>query len=362
MTLRLIEGFDFMPTGLSTSERERLYSAKGYYPIGNGMDVGVGRFGFGKAMRTPYGVTGGGMVSNRIPIGGALNEGFAGVAVYVGAGSTNQTRSFVSFYDGLADSAQCSVVFAPNGIVQVTQGGPTGTVLVSSATGSYQADQWLYPEFHPIIGTSSGGMEVRVNTKPVISLVSANTQAIGARATFDMINVGWESSGTIQFVDYGFDDLYLCDTAGSANNGFLGNCRVKTQFVTGNSTPQDFAIGGTSPAATAWQSLLNTALDNTKYIHSGTVGDESLFTIETIINAPMVFGIQVSGAYWQDDATQRIVRNLIKSGATLTEGVDQYTNQTPTFYKDLLEINPAAGVGYTGADLNALLIGGKVEA
>jgi hypothetical protein len=361
MTLRLIEGFDFMPSGLSTSERERIYSAKGYYPIGSGMDVAVGRFGFGKAMRTPYGVVGGGMVSNRIPVRATINEGFIGIATYVGAGTSYAVRPFFSFYDGLSDSPQCSVTFAPNGIIQVTNGGPANTPLVSSDTGSYQTDQWFYTEAHPVIGTSGGAMEVRVNTKPVISLVSANTQAIGARATFDMVNVGWESSGTIQFADCGWDDMYLCDTAGSANKGFLGNCRVKTQFVTGNSTPQNFAIGGTAPAATAWQSLLNTNLDNTKFIHSGTAGDESLFTIESIINSPMVFGIGVSGAYWQDDATQRTVRNLIKSGATLTEGGDQLTNQTGTFYRDILELNPATGVSYTGAELNALLIGSKVQ-
>jgi hypothetical protein len=350
-----------MPSGLSTSERERIYSAKGYYPIGSGMDVAVGRFGFGKAMRTPYGVVGGGMVSNRIPVRGSLNEGFTGIATYVGAGTSYAVRPFFSFYDGLSDSPQCSVTFAPNGIIQVTNGGPTGTPLVSSDTGSYQTDQWFYTEAHPVIG-ATGAMEVRVNTKPVISLPSANTQAIGARATFDMINVGWESSGTIQFADSGWDDMYLCDTAGSRNNGFLGNCRVKTQFVTGNSTPQDFAIGGTSPPAAAWQALLNTNLTDLEYIHDGTVGHESLFTIESIVNAPMVFGIGVSGAYRQDDATQRTVRNLIKSGATLTEGGDQLINQTFTFYRDIFEINAATGVGFTGAELNALGIGPKVQA
>ena len=108
--------------------------------------------------------------------------------------------------------------------------------------------------------------------------------------------------------------------------------------------------------------MLNTGLDSTKYIHSGTPGDESLFTIEAIINAPMVFGIRVSSAVWQDDATQRTYRNLYKSGATLTEGSDQLTNQTPTFYGDIVEINPATGVGYTGGELNALLIGGKEQA
>jgi hypothetical protein len=362
MTLRIIEGFDFMPAGLSSTERARIYGAKGYFNWNNGMDVALGRFDFGKAMWIPNTLLSGGIYGSKIPIGTAETDGYAGLAVYVGTGVSNQIGGILVFHDGLTDSPQITVLFYQNGIIQVWRGLPSsGTMLAQTAVAIFQEDQYFYAEARCKVDPSSGAVEVRVNTKTVISIVSANTKAT-ANSTYDMIGVGFYNWGVAQRAAYGFDDLYFCDTAGAENNNFLGNCRVMTQFVTGNSTPQNWAIGGSAPAATAWQSLLNTNLDDTKYIHDGTAGDKSLFTIESIINAPMVFGIQVSGAYRQDDATQRTVRNLIKSGATLTEGGDQLTNQTFTFYKDLLELNPATSVGYTGADLNALEIGEKVQA
>jgi len=362
MTLRIFEGFDFMTAGLSATERARRYAAKGYYNWNNGIDVATGRFAFGKAMWQPLQLVGGGLYGSKVPIKAAVDDGYAGVAVYVGSGVTNQIGGILVFHDGLTDAPQITVLFYQNGIIQVWRGWPpSGAMLTQTAVAIYQENQWFYGEARCKVDSTSGIVEVRVNTKTVIRIPAANTKAT-ANPTYDMIGVGYYNWSVAQWASYGFDDLYFCDTAGTENNSFLGNSRVMTQFVTGNSTPQDFLIGGSAPAATAWQSVLNTGLDSTKYIHSGTPGDESLFTIEAIINAPMVFGIRVSSAVWQDDATQRTYRNLYKSGATLTEGSDQLTNQTPTFYGDIVEINPATGVGYTGGELNALLIGGKEQA
>jgi hypothetical protein len=363
MTLRIIEGFDFMPSGLVATERARIYGAKGYFNWNNGMDVALGRFDFGKAMWIPqtFLSRGVGIYGSKVPIGSAVTDGYAGIAVYVGTGVSGQIGGILVFHDGLTDSPQITVLFYQNGIIQVWRGLPSsGTMLVQTPVATFQEDQFFYGEARCKVDPTGGVVEVRVNTKTVISIVSANTKAT-ANPTYDMIGVGFYNWEATQWAAYGFDDLYFCDTAGTENNNFLGNCRVMTQFVTGNSTPQNFLIGGSAPAATAALSLLNTNLDDTKFIHSGTAGDKSLFTIETIINAPMVFGIQVSAALRQDDATQRTERNLIKSGTTLTEGGDHLTNQTFTFYKDLLELNPATGVGYTGAELNALLIGPKVQ-
>lgn len=361
MTLRVIEGFDFMPSGLSASERARIYGAKGYYNWNSGIDVATGRFAFGKAMWQPSGITSTGLYGSKIPIGSAVSDGYTGLAVFVGTGVSNQIGGIITFHDGLTDAPQVTVVFYLNGIVQVWRGLPaSGTLLVQTPTASFQEDQWFYGEARCKVDPTAGQVEVRINTKTVISLVAANTQAT-VNGTYDLIGVGFYNWGVAQRAFYGFDDMYFCDTAGGANNNFLGNCRVMTQFVTGNSTPQNFAIGGSSPAATAWQSLLNTNLDDTKYIHDGTAGDSSLFTIEAIVNAPMVFGIAASAAARMDDATQRTERNVIKSGSTTATGADHLINQTYTFYKDIWETNPATGVGFTGAELNALLIGPKVQ-
>jgi hypothetical protein len=52
--------------------------------------------------------------------------------------------------------------------------------------------------------------------------------------------------------------VYFNDAAGSMNNTFLGNVRVKSQFTASAGDSTQFTIGGSAPAATNWQSVLNT--------------------------------------------------------------------------------------------------------
>lgn len=366
--LQRIEGFDFLPVGLSGSERERISTAKGYYCDSQGLVPTTGRFGFGNSIYPNGAFLNGSVIGDRIPIGAAISEGFIGVAVKVPSGGATG-QNYVALFDGVNNTSQIIYSFLNNGVIAAYRAsgsfyGNNSKVLIGlSDIAAYQEDQWFYFEMRGKTAASGGIAEARVNTKTVLSFPAVNTDNTG-RGLFDMIALGaWANISNFgNAKDIQYDDLYVCDTTGSENNSYLGNCRVMTQLVAGNSTPQDFAIGGTAPAATAWQSLLNTNLDDTKYIHDGTVGDESLFTIQAIVNAPTVFGIQVSSGLRQDDATQRIAHNVIKSGATAAEGADQYTNQTYTYYRDIFETNPDTGVGFSGSELNSLLQGIKIAA
>lgn len=367
--LRRIEGFDFVPGSLSDSERERIFSAKGYYTDHYGLYNGTGRFSSGNCLTYNSIDLGNKVVGLRIPTGVAVATGFQGIAVKVP--STGGVRhDYLSLFDGVNNTSQILFKFQDNGIIGLYRGSGSGGYGESGATligrtdiAAYQEDQWFYLEWGATIAAGTGGScEARVNTKTVLDFPAINTDHTG-RGLYDMVAMGnWYggSAGGVPALNLAYDDFYMCDDTGSENNTFLGNCRVMTQQVAGNSTPQDFAIGGSAPAATAWQSLLNTNLDDTKYIYDGTAGHESLFTVQAIVNSPAVFGIQVSGAYRMDDATQRVVHNVIKSGATASEGADQYINQTYTYYRDIWETNPDTGVGFTGSELNSLLTGAKV--
>jgi len=357
-----------MPSGLSGSERKRLWASKGYY-FSHGIlehipDSMVGRFNFGKCWLANFGNVTNGTAGegHLIPLGATVpggSAGFLGIAAYREASCTNSS-AYVAFTS--SGTVQFYVEIHQNGIVRVFRGTPVfGTLLVTSTLGVFQDSNWFYLEVKGIVDATNGSVEVRINTKTVISLVAANTQG-AANADVDSIQIGWAVYDTNEIVDFSLDDLYFCDDAGSLNNNFLGNVRVQSQITTGNSTPLNLSVGGSAPAATNWQSVQNFNLDDTKYVYSPNAGDEDLYTVQAILNGPAVRGVQISGAYRQDDATQRIARNLIKSGSTLHEGVDQYTNQTFTYYKDILELDPATGVGWTGAAVNLIKLGAKVQA
>jgi hypothetical protein len=147
---------------------------------------------------------------------------------------------------------------------------------------------------------------------------------------------------------------------GPRNNDYLGNVRVRYMPVISNDTPLDWSIGGSIPAPTNWQSVLNLDLNDTKYVFTPDTGDQDFYNIDPIINAPTIFGVEIGGAYRQDDATQRFVANQIRSGATVATGVTLATNQTYTFTYDIFELNPDTGLGWSNAEVNAIDVGPKV--
>ena len=358
----LVDGFDWFPSGQSTATRQRLWAANDFFAHSSFTftgDVETGRFGFGKALllnSNPLGEAG-----YVVPVGSNVSTGFIGHALFIYPDNTDGALPSIAFYDGVANTPQLWIAFCPNGVIKVYRGDPSGTLLANSAPGSFQENEWFHCEAKALIASSGGTLEVRINTVPVIQLTGANTQNTSV-AYFDCIFLGGYFSSN-QTIHCSFDDLFVNDTTGSQNNTWLGNVRVKTQFMIANGATNNFTIGGSSPAATHWQSVLNQLLDDTSYEYDSTVSDIDLFTPDPNLNSPLVHSLQVRMGLRQDDATQRVARAQLRIGSTVYSGVvDQYTNQTYTFYKERFQLNPATSVAFTGADVNGLQAGVKVQA
>lgn len=364
MTLRIIDGFDYANTGYNQSA---LFAAQGWTGSTNELngDSGNTAFGYGKSV----GMSSGANVSvcyrnarGRVTIGSTL-----GVRMWVDSG-TNVVR--IGAYDtNPGNFIQWELGFDNYGVIHFykNNGGNIRVEVAKTPAYTFFPERWFYCEIKwtPGYGTA-GTFEVRVNTVTVMSLPATVTAygTVIAPATlpgYDLIyfyqnhlndgnNQGWR-----------WDDFYLLDAAGSVNNTFLGNVRAKYMPPVSNSTPLQFTIGGSAPAATNWQSVLNLALNDTKYVYASTVGYQDLYGIDPNLNTPTVFGVEVSGAYRQDDATQRFIKNTIKSASATAEGPATAINQSYTFYPDIYELDPNTGAGFTGAAVNALKIGPKVD-
>lgn len=349
MTNRMMEGFDWLPAGDPVTP----LSMAGWYNAGSAsfeLVTANTAFGYGKALQA-QGIP----VPTRhlvYPIGAQV-EGFYGLRVHIG--HAHAGAALVTFYDMVNAGTQFSVSFHPFGIIRVWRGFMT-TLLATSEPGAFYTDAWFWLEVGGVCDPAAGAVEVRVNTVPKITLALANTRAT-ARTAFDAVGFGHGAGTTL---DFRFDDLYFNDPAGAVNNTFLGNSRVKALFTAGDGDSTDFAIGGTAPAASKWQSLLNTSLNDAQFLFSTTNGHKSLSTITPIINAPLVHALQLGGSMRQDDATQRVARNLLKSGGVLVTGADNALDQSWTVYRDTIEIDPATGVQFTGAGANAIQIGAEL--
>lgn len=369
MTLLLIDGYDWLPFGQSQEILARNWFADGWFGDVNtqggglscsndtrfkdrpnpGLMMGFLNMTFGKGV-------------NRT-LNGTHYEGehVIGQAFLVGA-ETDGTHYFAIGNTLSTQQEQFFINLTPDGSVRCTLHTPTGNVLIGSPAGTFYAGSWAYLEVKFTIGEEAV-FEVRLNTVVIISIpaihIEAGTPFLLSDPGFDLISYSCSGGGGGFGHTFVWDDLYLLDTTGAVNNDYLGNIKVIYQNVIGEDSVQ-WAIGGTSPAATNWQSVLNNLLDQTKYVTTRTTNDRDLYNANPTVNAETIYGVQLKGAYRLDDAGQRFVQNTLQTSlGTNLFGADHAVDQTFRYYTDIFELNPDTGLGWTDTEVNALLIGPK---
>jgi hypothetical protein len=363
--LKFATGFDWMVT-TGTSSANAAFSQWGWYGLPE-LTHGVlqvrdtGRFG-GKCLSISNSSTSNErtQASYLIPHGYSHDIWFQGAAMYVPADYAF-TKPFIGI--GNTGTALMTASFSTFGTVELWLGRynkPLGQLLAVSAAGVYYNNAWNYLEMGGLlIDDTSGYVEVRVNTVPVISIVSTNTGPV--LQAFNSYMVGYQEDvglGQSQ-TDVLWDDLYLTDNQGSYNTSYLGNVRVQTQVPASNSSSISWSA---FPALTPnWEAASNEDIDDTSYVYSSIVDDYDLYNITPILNSPQVFGITVRGAYRQTDATQRSVANLIESGSDQAEGTEFFTPSTFSFSSDVFETDPATDIPWVYTDINLLKIGPKLK-
>ena len=97
-----------------------------------------------------------------------------------------------------------------------------------------------------------------------------------------------------------FDDLYVCDSAGSTNNGFLGDCRIDTIYPSGAGNYTQF----TPSTGSNYTCVDETAPNTTDYVDGATVGDRDSYALGNLsaLSSQTVYGVQVNAAILKDDA------------------------------------------------------------
>lgn len=356
MALRLIDGFDYYPSsGLST-----VVTAQGW--TGNTSSIirsTNNAFGYGYSMGLSSNNNNNDYISRNLR-GRYTGTGVVGMRMFV---PSNGPGYSVSIIDSMTSgqNRQWRLHFLETGNIDLYTGNNSLTARTDAM--SFTPGKWFFLEVKWTPSLTTGSLEVRINTVPVLTLPSVQTaygSVVGGGASgYDTIEF-WKSSISGAGNTWAWDDLYFLDTTGTVNNDYIGNARVKAMLPVSDFSVQ-FSIGGSAPAATNWQSVLNTALNDTKYVYSPTAGDRDLYGIDAILNTPLVHGIEISGAYRQDDATQRFIKNSIQSSGVDAFGTSHAINQSYTFYADIFETDPNTGVTFTGTAANALKIGPKVD-
>ncbi len=118
----------------------------------------------------------------------------------------------------------------------------------------------------------------------------------------------------------------------------------------------DFTPNG---AVANWQCVLNENIDDNLYVSDPTAGHNDLYDGAPLVNNPTIFDVQVVAFVRQTDATQRFYKNQLKVGGLRSGSLDGA--RTYAGVTDIFELNPATGIGFTGAQVNATQFGPYID-
>lgn len=331
------------------------------------------RFGTGFAASLPYDIT---TLNGYLRI---TKPFIPSAHIYIGASIETDIRAgqaySVPFHGLLADAATTGhlyLVATTAGAVQVWRGDPqvttghsgslftpNGTMIAASAAGIINAT-WHYVELGATIDASAGVAVVQVDGVQVISF-TGNTKNGGTSANIDAVCFSGFSvynGSSIIIGSPAIDDLYICNSSGSANNGFLGDIRVQTLLATGAGSSTQFTPTG---SGSNYANVNDVPNSPATFNADSVPGHRDTYAMADLLaSTGTVFAIQQTMIASKSDAGAASLKGAQKSGATVSYGATRTLGTSAVMYVDMFETNPATSAAWTAADVNGLEAGAEV--
>lgn len=228
------------------------------------------------------------------------------------------------------------------------------TVLGTSANNVVPASGFCYIEVKVFVHDTTGTVDVKVNGASVLSLTGQDTRNGG-----NAYMTGFRIRGMANTCKV--DDLYVCDTAGSTNNDFLGDIRVDCLFPDGDGNYSQFtpSTGGSHYV------LVDESTPNTTDYNDGvTVGDRDSYTFGNLsaLASQTVYAVQVCMAINKDDAGSKSASSFVRSGGTNGDGASVALGTSQVIVPQIYEQNPNGSVAWTESTVNGMEAGCRVTA
>lgn len=363
MTLVAIEGFDtFGTTNGDAGSADVVTGIEAKYTgsYGQGADVRV-YDGWGSGKAFAFGRDGSADDNYAlIPIGSAVTTVIVGFA-YKPRAAPLAANYFLSLYDINEDKDHVTFMCLHGNTLRVKRG-TFGTTALGYVHDCFRPHRWVYFEVKATINDSTGAVEVKINGVQKLNLtgIDTNDGATTPQVTHIKLQNG-DGWGDSSLGCYLHDDLYICTTAGSVNNDFLGPNKVESIYPDAEGDNIDFTPStGTDNSALVDENPRN---DDVDYNQSGTTGHYDLLTavnLSTITGG--IKGIQLNTDAKVTDASPLDLINKIKSSTTEDEASAQQVSddaEYTTFY-DIWEEDPATSTAWTVSGVNAVQIGYEV--
>lgn len=258
---------------------------------------------------------------------------------------------------GLLNAGVGSVALRLNadGSISAMRGTFSGTLLGTSAPGLVLANVYTHVQLRVVFSATVGVVQMRVNGSitNAINLTGQNTNAGADRVSF----LTGSSSNTMYW-----DDVVVCNTAGTIANSWPGDVRVDTYFP--NASGDLSQMVGSDGNSTDNHLLVDAAAPNgTDYVQTDVLNNEDLYNVADITHTPTtIYGVMVTASARKDDAGTRAIRLHAKSGAVDQQSPsDIALGTTRARVMALYETDPNTGAPWTKSGFNAAQFGFRVS-
>lgn len=278
-----------------------------------------------------------------------------GAAISVAALPTG--AQIFSLFD--AGTTQCDLKLNADGTFTVSR---NGTALTSgTSTLAISINTFYYVEWKVTIADSisAGSCKVRVNGVDIITVATSQDTKNTSNASANQVRIG--SVNNTSSSNLTVDDFYVCDSTGSTNNDFLGDCRIDTIYPTSDGNYSQFTC---STGSTHYALVDETAPNTSDYNDGVTVGDRDSYGMGNLsaLASQTVYGVQVNAAILKDDAGSKSAATFVRSSSTNGDGASTALGTSQVYVSQVFETDPNGSIAWTESSVNAMEAGVKVTA
>lgn len=258
----------------------------------------------------------------------------------------NENHAFLSMEDTISSDILLSVGTSNN----------NNTLNIVTANNSYSVvaplipqNSWTHIGARLIVG-ASGSVQVWYNGASVFQQTGIDTR--GAAGLVTTVN----QSNLIALSNPGLSSQVCFDDYILSNTGFLGDCRVQSDFPNVDHSVAFAPLTGTSNFAM----VSETAMDSdATYNSTTTVGATDLFGFPAIMlpHGGQILDVSLVSAARKDDAGSRSFQHKFLSGSSTSVGAASPISTSYQYFIDTFPNDPATGLPWTLAALNAAFAG-----
>jgi hypothetical protein len=250
-----------------------------------------------------------------------------------------------------------TLVVTTGNALAVNRGSAAGGTVIASSTGvTVPLNTWVHLCLRATLGDSPNGViQVWYNGTQVINASSLDTKNAGTGTTYDTLGlmVGAGSNNVY------YDDLVVCNSSGSVNNGFLGDVQVLPRVVNGAGDRTQLTPYG---SATNYQNVDELPRDGVDYNGSATNGNADLYTMQDIGAGSTIHAVQQVTYAGKNEVGSKSIAHIVKSAGTEYPQTAQSIGTAFQPYFNVYETDPATAAAWTVAGFNAGQFGCEVRA